>query len=128
MYTVIAILIVVCIVSFTGTTIVTGPEGKFGKIYCYLFEHKDWQKWEKVCQVLPELELSEHRVFDECEKLNSYEFLLPNIGISDKDLVVVYWETINEVSVHEVGSGKCILCPFDRYHSSKAVEILKQRI
>ena len=127
MYTVIAILIVVCIVSFTGI-IVTGPEGKFGKIYCYLFEHKDWQKWEKVCQVLPELKLSEHCVFDECEKLNSYEFLLPNIGISDKDLIVIYWETINEVSVHEVDSGECILCPFDKYHSNKAVEILKQRI
>lgn len=97
MHTVIAILMVVCMVSFTGIIIVTGPEGKFGKIYCYLFEHKDWQKWEKVCQVLPELKLSEHRVFDECEKLNSYEFLLPNTGISDKDLVVIYWETINEV-------------------------------
>ena len=128
MHTVITVLIVVCIVSFTGIVTIIGPEGKFGKIYCYLFEHKDWQKWEKVCQVLPELKLSEHRVFDECEKLNSYGFLLPNIGISDKDLVVIYWETINEVSVHEVDSGECILCPFDRYHSNKAVEILKQRI
>lgn len=124
---VLIILITIGVISFIGA-IITNPNGKFQKTYCYLFEHKDWEKWEKVCKVLPELELSVHYVSDECEKLNNYKFLLPDIGISDEDLMVIYWEKANDVSVHEIGSGKCILCPFDKYHSKKAVEILKQRI
>ena len=127
MNVVLIVMVLIGILSLAGV-IITNPNNKNNKLYCRIFEHEDWVKWEKVCQVLPELKLSIHYVSDECEKLNNYKFALPDIGIDDNHLMIIYWETTNEVSVHRIDTGACILSPFDRYHSNRAVEILKQRI
>ena len=92
------------------------------KWYCYVFEHKSWVLWEKVCKVLLDAKLVKYHHWDEYPELESYHVPIQN---PDEDGVidVVYWVKQDCVSVHK--ETECILSDFDKYHSTKAVEIIR---
>jgi hypothetical protein len=93
------------------------------RLYCRIFEHKSWKLWEKVCKELPFAKFVEHFQYDARPGLENYKFYIHDIGI-EKPVEVIYWAANSIVSVHDL-SGECVLSDFDRYHSDKAVEIIK---
>lgn len=98
------------------------------KLYCYVFEHRDWVLWKRVCELIPTLEPPfTHYVCEEEPVLNNYRWTLPDIGIGEETMLI-YWENLNEVSVHRFGGRGCVLSPYDRYHSDLAVEAVKKLI
>lgn len=88
--------------------------------YCYVFEHKSWVLWEKVCKALPYAKFESHSYHDEAPKLENYRFYIQNPN-GDGDLVVVYWVKLGFVSVHRE-DNECVLSHFDEYHSDKAAK------
>lgn len=92
-------------------------------LYCYVFEHKSWVLWEKVCKALPYAKFISHNHWDEVPKLENYRFYIQNLD-EDGGLEVMYWVKSDSVSVHKE-TGECVLSDFDKYHSNKAAKIIK---
>lgn len=96
-------------------------------LYCSVFEKKNWKLWEKVCKELYSARFVEHYEPKENPDLECYVFYIHDIGIG-KPVRVIYWPTGKTVSVHDFGGTECILSGFDKYHVSKALEIIKDMI
>lgn len=96
--------------------------------YCYVFEHKSWVLWEKVCKALPYAKFISHSHYHENEnsELENYRFYIQNPN-GDGGLVVIYWVNPGIVSVHRE-DNECVLSDFDKYHSDKAVKIIKNSL
>lgn len=98
-------------------------------LYCFIFEHKDWKRWEEICKLLPNSSLIKHNVFDDKHShLNCYVFHIPIVDSIGCPVNVYYWENKNIVSVHHLGDRGCYLCDFDTYHVKKALEIIRHKL
>lgn len=87
------------------------------RLYCFVFEHKEWKLWNKICKHLQEAKLVDYY---KDTKLTNFRFKLI---IDSIDYDIIYWCKNNTVSVHH--KNECILSGFDKYHSNKATEIIK---
>lgn len=94
--------------------------------YCYVFEHKSWVLWKKVCRALPYAKFISYSNWDDSPKLENYRFYIQNPD-EDGGLEVVYWVESDLVSVHKENT-ECVLSDFDRYHSTKAAKIIKNSL
>ena len=94
---------------------------KSNRLYCFIYEHKDWKLWNKICKNLKEAKLISY--YKDNIKVIYFRFRL-TIDFIDYD--VIYWCKNNIVSVHY--KNECILSAFDRYHSNKAAKIIKRYI
>ena len=94
--------------------------------YCYVFEHKSWVLWEKVCKALPYAKFAGYNSWGEVPKLENYKFYIQNPD-GDGELMVVYWVKLGGVSVHRE-DNECVLSDFDEYHSDKAAKIIKNSL
>ena len=113
---IIAILLIWCIY----TSIIFSNN----KLYCKHYYKKEWNLWEKVIE-----KLKKHRgiiyvsMYDDDPTLDAFRI---NIEIGSEEYELVYWVNRGTASVHQ--GLKCILCGYDKYHSSKAVGIMKEKI
>lgn len=97
----------------------------FNRTYCFIFDHKDWNKWADVIKNADKLKFLEHNVYDEQPGLNNYKF----IGVlNGEEVEVVYLENNKNVSVHVKDSTDCILSSFDKYHVKKMRKILEKEV
>ena len=96
------------------------------KVYCYVWEHKEWKLWEEFIKRIDEFE------FDNGLYL-SYQFNIPGTGIqahvwkndeNGDDPVV--GTTVGYCSLHN--KSECLCCTFDRYHSKKMADLLMEKI
>lgn len=98
---------------------------KNNKIYCYIYEHKEWVLWEEVCKKLQLAKFVDHYTYEDAPKYNNFSFYIYDI----KDGVeVLYYENIERVCVFDLQNHNCLLSNFDQYHSKKAIEIIKKMI
>ena len=113
---IIAILLIWCIY----TSIIFSNN----KLYCKHYYKKEWNLWEKVIE-----KLKKHRgiiyvsMYDDDPTLDAFRI---NIEIGSEEYELVYWVNRGTASVHQ--GLKCILCGYDKYHSSMAVGIMKEKI
>lgn len=94
------------------------------RLYCYVFEHKDWKLWEEYINRVDEFE------FDN-DFYKSYQFNLP-----ETDIQAHVWKEdeddprLNTItgycSIHN--KSECLCCTFDRYHSRKMADLLMAKI
>ena len=85
----------------------------FNRVYCYFFEHEEWNEWKKYIKDVDK--------FEYCESLpNSYKFIIPNTNIS-----AYVWDD-GRCSIHN--EFDCICCSFDKYHSNKMKKLLMDKI
>lgn len=97
---------------------------KNNKIYCYIYEHKDWVLWEEVCKKLQFAKFAGHNTYKDTPQYNNFVFYMQDI----KDGVKVsYYENLGVISVFD-SQNKCLLSDFDQYHSKKAIEIIKKMV
>ena len=86
-------------------------------IYCYLFEHKVWVRWENF---LDNLRLDDYMIQE-------------NTGdafyISNGDYDIVFWQDLGACSVHpmKLELGQECLSTFDLWHSRKLTRILTKK-
>lgn len=93
---------------------------KSRRLYCFVFEHKDWKLWNKICKHLKEAKLIKCSV-DNNGAVIYFQFELV-IDFIDYD--VMCWCADNTVSIHH--NNECILSSFDKYNSNKAAKIIRQ--
>lgn len=98
--------------------------GGESKIYCYLFEHKDWVKWEKVIEKFDDIQYVRHDEYVSNIHLNSYHFILP---VENRTCEIVYWEDEGGISVHDFEKDGDCLCDFDEYHSGLLRDKLSEK-
>ena len=120
----VSVLVIMLVVSVAGMIICSS---KNNKIYCYIFEHKQWKLWKTVCKRLPYAKFDGHYLNEEKPYLECYNFYIHDIGIG-APVLVVYWVKSGEVSVHNLNLRECVLSSFDKYHSDKARNIIKGMI
>ena len=96
------------------------------KLYCFVWEHKEWKLWEEYIKRVDEFE------FDN-GLYKSYQFNLPGTEIrahvwkKDEDENDPLLNTnAGYCSIHN--EWECICCTFDRYHSKKMADLLMAKI
>ena len=83
------------------------------RLYCYLFEHKEWDRWKKYIKDIDK--------FEYCESLsNTHRFVIPNTDIS------AYIWNDGTCSIHY--KTGCICCDFNKYQSNKMKKLLMNKI
>ena len=113
---IILLLIIIWIIVFVAYCIIFSSD----RIYCFVYEHKDWKLWNKICKHLQEAKLIKYN-----EDYNGAAFYFEfRLIINSIDYDIIYWCKDSIVSVHH--NKQCILSSFDKYHSNKAAEIIRQ--
>lgn len=115
---VLLLLLLICVINILICT------QKNNKIYCYIYEHKEWVLWEEVCKKLQFAKFAGHHTYEDAPECNNFRFYIHDIkgGVE-----VTYFENIETVGVFDL-QNNCLLSDFDRYHSKKAIEIIKKMI
>lgn len=113
-------IILLLFIIWAGVAIIFYIIFKSNRLYCFVFEHKDWKLWNKICKHLKEAKLIK---YNEDHNGTSFYFKF-GLTIDSIDYDIIYWCEDNVVSVHH--DKQCILSYFDKYHSNKAAEIIKQ--
>ena len=83
------------------------------RLYCYFFEHKEWNRWKKYIKDIDKFEFCENYS-------NTYSFAIPNT-----DITAYIWSN-GGCSIHN--KTRCICCTFDKYHSNKMKKLLMDKI
>lgn len=92
---------------------------KSNRLYCFVFNHKDWKLWNKICKHLKEAKLVEQSKDNNGTAIYfRFELVINSINYD-----IIYWCDDNMVSVHN--ENECVLSFFDKYHSNKAAKIIK---
>lgn len=113
---------VIGLIVLFGLLLITTILCLFNRTYCFIFEHKDWNLWNRVCKELPSAKFAERfHTNGRFSYLNNYKFAIEDIGIG-KPVRVFYWESDGHVSVHT--DEGCLLSYFDKYHVKKAARII----
>lgn len=90
------------------------------RLYCFVWEHKDWKLWEEYIKRIDEFEF-DNGLF------KSYQFNIPGTDIQahvwKKD---VPDKIIGCCSIHN--ESECLCCTFDHYHSKKMADLLMAKI
>ena len=85
----------------------------FNRVYCYFFEHEEWNEWKKYIKDVDK--------FEYCESLpNGHKFIIPNTNIE-----AYVWDD-EGCSIHD--KTDCVCCSFDEYHSNKMKKLLMDKI
>ena len=95
---------------------------KSDRLYCFIYEHKDYKLWNKICKHLKEAKLIKYSEDNDGTAIY-FNFRLT---IDSVDYDIIYWCENNIVSVH--CRDKCVLSDFDKYHSDKAAEIIRKHL
>ena len=83
------------------------------RLYCYFFEHKEWNRWKKYIKDIDK--------FEYCESYsNTHIFTIPNM-----DITAYIWSD-GDCTIHD--GTKCVCCSFDKYHSNKMKKLLMNKI
>lgn len=83
------------------------------RLYCYFFEHAEWNRWKKYIKDIDK--------FEYCESYsNTHRFTIPNT-----DITAYVWSDVG-CSIHN--GDKCVCCSFDEYHSNKMKKLLMDKI
>lgn len=90
------------------------------RLYCFIYEHKAWKLWDKICKHLQEAKFIRYYTDDNADTIIYFQFKLT---VDSIDYDIIYWCKENTVSVHH--KNKCLLSDFDKYHSNKAAKIIK---
>lgn len=83
------------------------------KLYCYYFEHEDWNEWEKYIKDIDKFKYDR-------KYLDCYIFIIPNT-----DIRAYIWAD-GSCSIHD--NIDCVCCNFDKYHSNKMKKLLMDKI
>lgn len=83
------------------------------RLYCYFFEHAEWNEWNKYIKDVDKFEY-------DGRYSNCYKFTIPNT-----DITAYVWDN-EKCSIHD--ETDCICCSFDRYHSNKMKKLLMNKI
>ena len=84
------------------------------KIYCYIFEHEDWKKWESYIRNVSQFQYEGN--YPLC-----CSFIVPNT-----DITAEVWKETGLCSIHD--NYGCVLSTFDKYHSKKIAKLLMNKI
>ena len=124
----ILLVIYVLILIYVFFTLFICQGGGGSKLYCKIYERKDWKAWEKVVQNFNNIKFNEHLVFEEEPNLNNYKF---ELLIDNYIWTVKYWEITNTISVHDItghsGLPYDCLSNFDKYHSNLVKKMLCEK-
>lgn len=93
------------------------------KIYCRLFERKDWALWEKILANFDTAENLGHNTWPDHPEVENYKF---QVTCEEKQYMLIYWAVKGVCSVHI--DEDCVLSDFDRYHSDMAVKMVKDKL
>lgn len=87
-------------------------------IYCYIFEHKVWVRWENF---LDSLRLDDYMIQENTKNV---------FYISNGDYDIVFWRDLGACSVHPSNPelGQECLSTFDLWHSRKLTKILQKNM
>lgn len=92
---------------------------KDNTIYCYIFEHKDWELWEKIYAHIDDAVFVWHHKFEEPEHAN-IENCLFSLKFDDEYYELRLWLFDGCVSVFDMNDeGKICLCGFNKYFVKK---------
>lgn len=109
-------LVIIWIISFIAYCIIFNSN----RLYCFIYNHKSWKLWDKICKHLQEAKLIKYCIDEDGTAVYfKFRLIIDSIGYN-----VIYWCEDNTVSVH--CGDECILSDFDEYHSNKAAEIIKK--
>lgn len=83
------------------------------RLYCFLFDHKEWKLWRKY--------IKDYKSF-------KFEREFDGVPIfkNDSGVQVYVWET-GLCSIHEE-DNRCVLCTFNKHHSKKMAKLLTDTI
>ena len=114
------VLFVICFFLYVA------DEGEPTRLYCWLFQNKDWRNWKKIINAIPNAEFVEHLNFSEYSQFENYRY---RVKLDNDQYDVVYWVKRGFVTVHKVDEDdSCFLSEFDKYHSLIAAEAVKELI
>ena len=83
------------------------------RLYCYFFEHKEWDRWKKYIKDIDK--------FEYCESYsNTHIFRILNM-----DVTAYIWSD-GDCTIHD--GTKCVCCSFDKYHCNKMKRLLMDKI
>ena len=96
------------------------------RLYCFVWEHKEWKLWEEFIKRIDEFEFKN-------ELYHSYQFIIPKTDIrayvwgrdEDEDDLLLN-TAIGYCSIHN--DSECLCCTFDRYHSKKMADLLMTKV
>lgn len=96
------------------------------RLYCFVWEHKEWKLWEEFIKRIDEFEFNS-------ELYNSYQFIIPKTDIrayiwgkGENEDDPLLNTSIGYCSIHN--DSECLCCTFDRYHSKKMADLLMEKI
>lgn len=94
------------------------------KLYCKHYLKKEWDLWEKIIKELKEQErtiyVSKSNDFPEAN------YFRINIEVDSKKYELIYWVKDEVASVYQ--GTDYMLCSYDKYHSNKAIKIMREKI
>lgn len=116
-----ALLIFLLIYGITGLVLFCSR-----RVYCYVFEHKDWEMWKLVLSKFNEATYLEQYISENNPYLDNYKYLVPIDDETSYELI--YWVNQGVCGVHAHDRLECIVCGFDTYHMKQALEMVKNRL
>jgi len=94
--------------------------------YCYIFDHKEWKKWDRLLQNVAGITYKCHDAYEEAPSLENYKF---SAELDGEEVEIVYWVEKDSVSVYgPYPSTNCILSSFNRHQVKKMRNILIKKI
>ena len=94
--------------------------------YCYIFDHKDWKKWDSLLQNVAGITYKRHDVYEDDPSLENYEF---SAELDGEEVEILYWVYKDSVSVHgPYPSAACILSGFSKYQVKRMRKVLLKKI
>lgn len=94
--------------------------------YCYIFDHKDWKKWDSLLQNVAGITYKRHDVYEDMPGLEKYEF---SAELDGEEVKIIYWVDKDSVSVHgPCPSTDCILSGFNKYQVKRMRKVLLKKI
>lgn len=113
-------IFLILVLLFTGITLF------IPRLYCFVWEHKEWKLWEEYIKRIDEFEFKN-------ELYHSYQFIIPKTDIrayvwgkDENEDDPLLNTAIGYCSIHN--EWECICCTFDRYHSKKMADLLMTKI
>ncbi len=94
--------------------------------YCYIFDHKEWKKWDKLLQNVAGITYKCHDAYEGAPNLENYKF---SAELDGEEVEILYWVENGKVSVHgPYPSTECILSSFNRHQVKRMRKVLLKKI
>ena len=117
---IVGIIIVVLLIYYIYTLVIFSNN----KLYCKHYLKKEWNLWERIIKELKEQKRTIY--VSKSNNLPEANYFRINVEVGSKKYELIYWVKDEAVSVYQ--GTDCTLCSYDKYHSNKAIKIIREKI